>query len=105
MKLYFYYLKDNNLQKMTVAGVRENSRDYVISAGREFPFSSLRNWNLGKEYCNIVQVDSSFYRHSPFIISANANLESVPHLAEMLVAVSESCAAVNNQIREITGNE
>lgn len=105
MKLYFYYLKDNNLQKMAVAGIRENSRDYAIPSGREFPFNSLRNWNLGKECCNVIQVDSSFYRHSPYIISEKDNLESIPHLAEMLVAVSESCAAVNKQIKGVAGNE
>lgn len=106
MKLYFYYLKNNNIVgKITVAGIRENSYDYAIPSGREFPFNSSYKWNLKKKCCNIAQVDYSFYQNSPFIISEKDNLESIPHLAEMLIAVSESCAIVNNQIKELSKNE
>lgn len=106
MKLHFYYLKDNNVVgKMSISGIRENNYDYAIPSGRKFPFNSLHNWNLRKECCNIVQVDSSFYRHSPFIISDKDNLESIPGLAEMLVAVSESCVTVNKQIKGTVQNE
>lgn len=105
MKLYFYYLNNSNVEKMTVAGIRENNRHYVIPYGREFPFNSPRNWNLEKECCNIVQVNPFFYRHSPFIITDRDNLESIPGLAEMLTAVSESCADINNQIKGTDKNK
>lgn len=67
--------------------------------------SGLREWYLSKECCDIVQVDSSVWKWSPFIISARSDLDNVPGLAEMLITVSESCTAVNGQIKESVKNE
>ena len=59
---------------------------------------SRRIWRLDKGYCNIAQVDDSLYRWSPFIISEKDNLESIPHLEETFISVSDVCSSANNEI-------
>lgn len=103
MKLYFYYLKENEVKKDVQANVRSNKRYYIIPAGGKSRISGTREWNLEKECCDIVQVDSSLWKWSPFIISDRSDLDSIPGLAEMLIAVSEKCIVTNNQIK-VYGN-
>lgn len=104
MKLYFYYLKENKLQKDVAAGIRENKYDYAIHVQNKSKLGSLREWRLRKSYCDIVQVDDSLYPLSPFVISAKDNLESVPNLEEMLVSVLNSCSSINENIKSFSGD-
>ena len=103
MKLYFYHLDENKLKKTVAAGIRENKFDYTIPAQHKSVFGRLHDWRLDKRYCNIVQVDDSFYRWSPFIISEKDNLEDIPHLDEMLISVSYTCSSANNAINSFLG--
>lgn len=105
MKLYFYYLSENEVKKDVETNVRENKRQYVIPACGKSRLSGLCEWHISKECCDIVQVDSSIWKWSPFIVSARGDLDSVPGLAEMLIAVSEKCTLANNQIKENVKNE
>lgn len=67
--------------------------------------SIFREQYFSIEFCDTVQVDYSVYQWSPFIVSACGNLDKVSQLTEMLLAVSKSCAVVNNQIKGIAENE
>jgi len=104
MKLYFYYLSENEVKKDVETNVRENKHKYIIPANGKSRISGLSEWRLAKECCDIVQVDSSVWKWSPFIISARSDLDGVPELAQMLITVSESCAVTNNQIKTICDN-
>jgi len=100
MKLYLYYLSENEVKKDVETRVRENKYQYVIPACGKSRISGLHERYLSKECCDIVQVDSSLWKWGPFIISARSDLDVVPELAKMLITVSESCAAVNNRIKK-----
>ena len=106
MKLYFYYLgSDNEVKKEVETGVRENKYQYVIHPRGKSRLSGLYEWKLSKECCEKIQVDDSLYKWSPYIISARGDLDNIPRLSEMLKAVSESCAIINNQIKGTVKNE
>lgn len=106
MKLYFYYLgSDNEVKKEVETCVRENKRQYIIPPRGKSRLSGLYEWKLSKECCEKIQVDDSLYKWSPYIVSAHGDLDSIPRLAEMLKTVSESCVAVNEQIKGIVENE
>lgn len=106
MKLYMYYLNNNNeVGKEVETGVRENKTQYVIPVGGKSRLSKFHEWKLPKNCCDKVQVDNSLCHWSPCIISAHADLDNIPQLAEMLLNISKSCESVNNKIKELSQNQ
>lgn len=106
MKLYLYYLSsDNKVRKEIETGVRENKKQYVIPALGKSRLSCLYEWKLSKNCCDKIQVDYALCSMGPCIVSIRGDLDNIPQLSEMLLAVSKSCESVNNLITDEKSHE
>lgn len=101
MRLYFYHLdNDQNLRKDTITGVQENKHHFRILAGNKSILGGLTDWKLPKTCCDVVQIDASIYKPSPFIISKRDDLSDMPGLKDSMTELYNLSITLDTRIQD-----